>query len=35
MDFKWIKMHKIFVEKNEFNSIFSPILLFERNMGID
>ena len=28
-------MHKILQKKNWFKSIFSPILLSERNIGID
>ena len=38
MDSKWIIMHFVLTRKNGFDekkSIFSPILLSERNMGID
>ena len=35
MDFKWIIRHYIFAEKNGLKSIFSPLLLSERNTGID
>ena len=35
MDSKWIILHFVFAKKNGFISIFSPILLSERNMGID
>ena len=35
MDSKWIIIHFILARKNGFKSIFSPILLSERNMGID
>ena len=34
MDSKWIIMHFVLARKNGFKSIFSPILLSERNMGI-
>ena len=35
MDANLIIMHFVLARKNEFKSIFSPILLSERNMGID
>ena len=35
MDSKRIIMHFVLAKKNGFKSIFSPILLSERNMGID
>ena len=35
MDSKWMIMHFVLARKKAFESIFSPILLSERNMGID
>ena len=35
MDSKWISMHLVLARKIGFKIIFSPILLSERNMGID
>ena len=35
MDSKWIIMNFVSARKNGFKSIFSTILLSERNMGID
>ena len=35
MDSKWIIMQIVLARKNGIKSIFSPILLSERNMGID
>ena len=35
MDSKCFLMHFVLARKNRFKSMFSPILLPERNMGID
>ena len=35
LDSKWFIMHFVLARKNGLKSIFSPILLSERNMGID